>query len=100
MNSLQAAPGVIIAKPLKEEKKQELVLTTTENKESRVIEAIVIDVGLPMPTDFGKTITTPVLRGQTVYFLSYEGNYDNISIDNELYYFVLFKDVRGYKEYR
>lgn len=90
----KAHPGIILVLPLEE---KEPINLGEETSKYRVMKGKILAVGDPEPTIMGKTLATPVKPGMTVWFLSYEGNYDNTKIDGEQYYFVKFADIRGYK---
>lgn len=89
MIKLIPAPGTYIAEEIKD--------TTTlklDTKKTRLLKGKVIAVGDPDITDYGIVIETPVKLGDTAYFLSYEGDYDNTKIDGKTYFTVLRKDHR------
>lgn len=85
-------PGIVIIKPEKEEDR----LTITNQNNTRLLKGKVVAIGINLVTDMNALLEMDRYTkiGDTVYFLSYEGNYDNVVIDNEKYYSVKVQDLR------
>lgn len=85
-------PGIVIIKPLEE--KANLIITN--QTQTRLLKGKVIAIGIDLTTDQGAILhqTKYIDTGDIVYFLSYEGNYDNFIENNEKYYAVKFQDLR------
>ena len=64
----------------------------------KILSGKILDIGSPKKTEFGQEISCELHVGQTIYFLSYNDDYDNMEVDNKKQYFVLFADVRGFEE--
>ncbi|MBU6501156.1 MAG: hypothetical protein KGJ89_05310 [Patescibacteria group bacterium] len=83
------AQGVYIAELLEDKEK-----IFVDTRKTRLIKGKVVAINPVEVTDFGIEIKTPIRVGDVVYFLSYEGDYDNAKIDGKTYYAVLRKDHR------
>lgn len=89
---MKAMPGIIIVKPIEKEE-QKLIITNID--QTRLLKGKVIEIGSELHTDFNAVIPTDqVKKDDTIYFLSYEGNYDNFIENNQKYYAVKIQDVR------
>ena len=87
---LQPTPGVVLIKPKKEMKGLSLSMAPTK----RIIAGEVLAVGPGCQTKFGADQAVPCNVGDTVYFLTYEGNYDQFYHENQLYFAVDFLDIK------
>ena len=94
---IKAYPGCYLVELLEEEKNADKPVFSTEKK-GRLLKGKILHVGEPMEQKSGGVLKGKLKEGQTIIFLSYEGDYDNIEIDDKKYYFVLFEDGRGYLE--
>lgn len=92
--TLNPAPGIILIEPLVQDKQKIIV---SNSPKGRLLTGKILKVGSPHITDDGIEIEVPCKAGQIAWFLSYEGNYDVARIDNKDIYFVLFRDLRGYR---
>lgn len=91
---IKAYPGCYLVQLTEEEKKSDKPVFTTEKK-GRLLTGKILHVGEPMEQKSGGTLKPKMKEGETIIFLSYEGDYDNLEIDDVKYYFVLFEDGRG-----
>ena len=94
MSKHLAAPGFILVEPLQEKTE----ITILGSQKGRIGLGKVISCGLAAITDFGTTVPCPCKVGDIIYFLTYEGGYDECYIDGKRYIWALFKDVRGYQK--
>lgn len=85
----QPAPGTYIVEEIKDD--TGIILNS---KGTRLLKGKVIAVGDLEHTDYGEFIAAPVQENDIAYFLSYEGDYDNVIIAGKKYYCVLRKDHR------
>ena len=91
------APGIYLVEPISDENTTiKLELKTKE----RVLKGKVLAVGRNQVTEGGALIETDwyAKAGDIVYYLSYEGDYDNAKIEGKTYYFVKYGDIRGVVE--
>lgn len=94
MNKFKAAPGVIIAEQIEDSNKT--ILTITSKSDSHLNKGKVIAMGGDLTTPMGTLIKANKYCkvGDTIYFLSYEGNYDNTMINGKKYFAIKFEDMR------
>lgn len=85
---LIAAPGTYIAEPIKENSTIDVGQKKAQIKKGRVVSVGESDFA------YGQRIPSPVKVGDIVFFLSYEGAYDEFYIDGKTYYTVIGKDHR------
>lgn len=91
---LKPAPGIIL---IEKEQTNDDTIVITNTPKGRLLSGKIIAIGDDHITENGTKISVPCKIGQTAWFLSYEGNYDVARVDNKDIYFVLFRDLRGYK---
>lgn len=93
--TFKPAPGIIIVHSQKDDTSSSRVKISNETK-SRLVKGTILAMGAHLITPLGATISPRRYGkiGDTLYFLSYEGNYDNITINTETYYSVKFEDCR------
>lgn len=82
------APGTYVAEEIKEEGP-----VLTGQKKAQIKKGRVIAVGEP-DYDKGMRIPVAVKVGDIVFFLSYEGAYDEFYIDGKTYFTIVGKDHR------
>jgi len=92
--TFKPSPGIILVEEITDSGDSLQLQLKSKN---RTVKGKVKAVGPDLVTDFGTTLKTSSYAaiGDVVYFLSYEGNYDIISIDNIDYYVVKIQDLRG-----
>lgn len=93
MVKLTPASGIILVEMPKDDTSK---IITSQTPKGRLLCGTVVGVGASHITDHGVEIKIPCKVGQTVWFLSYEGNYDVARVDDRDIYFVLVRDIRGY----
>lgn len=89
MVKITPSPGIYLVE-LIETEDSPLVLQT--KSQTRLLKGKVLAVGKHVLTDFNAVLYPFAKVNQTIYFLSYEGNYD--TIDKKIY-LVKFQDLRG-----
>ena len=83
-------PGIVIIKPI-----QDKGLVITNMNQTKLLKGTVVACGPDVDEgDMKRYVDHYAQEGDTVYFLSYEGDYDNAVIDGEKYYMVKVDDLR------
>lgn len=88
--------GIILIQQEENTIDNEPIILSQEPK-GRLLTGKIIAIGEPHITESGAELKLNCKIGQKAWFLSYEGNYDIARINGINYYFVLFRDLRGYK---
>jgi co-chaperonin GroES (HSP10) len=91
---LTPGPGIIIAEFVETTNETSLVITS--KSESRLLCGKVLAVGKDLTTPMGNVIHAKdyCKKGDTIYFLSYAGDYDNNTIKGRRIYTIKFEDFR------
>jgi co-chaperonin GroES (HSP10) len=90
---IKAYSGSVLVDPIKEASSN---VEYGISEKGRIYKGKVLHVGDPEPTSNGSTIPCYLQKDQIVYYLRYEGGYDQIiTEEGKELHFVLFKDFRG-----
>jgi co-chaperonin GroES (HSP10) len=94
MVKFKPAPGIIIAQQIEDSNKN--TITITSKSDSHLNKGKVIAMGGDLTTPMGNIIKANKYCkvGDIIYFLSYEGNYDNTTINGKKYFAIKFEDMR------
>lgn len=92
MQNITPYEGIYLVEPLEETAK----VTLDPQQNRRVLKGKVIKVGSPLQTGEAKEILPRLAVGNTIYFLSYDDNYDNCTVNGQKVYFIKFQDARGF----
>lgn len=96
---LVPSPGILIAELISSTETNSLILTS--KSDSHLLKGKVIAIGDDLITDNNALLEKSKYGhvGDVIYFLSYEGNYDNAIIDDDKYYMVKWQDIRCVVKY-
>ena len=93
MQNIKPYEGIYLVEPLEDQ--QAFSIDPQQNR--RVLKGKVIKVGPALQTGEAKEIKPTLSPGNIIYFLSYDDNYDNCTINGQKIYFIKFQDVRGFE---